>query len=248
MLRLEAVSKRYNTPDGYRIALDAVSLELDPGQMMGLFGPSGAGKSTLLRIAAGLRSPDSGTVVYDGERLDQMSAAARTRFRRREIACVWAPQPWQERLGVLDHVGLPLLVDGCGRRTAERRVREALHRCNAEQCASMELRDLSDGERQRVALARALSTEPRLLLADGPTSSLSLAEREEIMMLLSALAREARVAVLVTAADAQALLRADPVLYLREGKVVGPGHSETDSGGQVYHFPTTPSRRAATDA
>ena len=139
MLRLERISKRYSRPGGSRVALDDVSIELDRGQIMGIFGPSGSGKTTLLRIAAGLRRADSGTVTYNGERLDQMSAAERTRFRRREIACVWAPQSWQEGLSVLDHVALPLLVDRCGHRSAERRVREALLACEAEQCVDMEL-------------------------------------------------------------------------------------------------------------
>lgn len=246
MLRLERVSKRYSRPDGSRVALDDVSLELDRGEIMGIFGPSGAGKTTLQRIAAGLGKPDSGTVVYNGERLDQMSAADRTRFRRREIACVWSAQPWQERLGVLDHVAVPLLVDRCGRRSAERRVREALLACEAEKCVGLELRELSDGERQRVAIARALVTEPRLLLADGPTSNLSQVEQEGIMALLSALARDARVAVLVTASDAAALPCADPILYLRDGKLITP--APMSERGRVYRFPPVGSRRTAADA
>jgi len=246
MLRLEQISKRYDRPDGSRVALDCVSFELDRGQIMGIFGPSGSGKTTLLRIAAGLLAPDSGTVTYNGERLDEMSAAERARFRRREIACVWAGQSWQEGLGVLDHVALPLLVDGCGHRDAERRVREALLACEAEQCVGMELDELSDGERQRVAIARAIVTEPRLLLADGPTSNLSLPEQEGIMVLLSSLARDAREAVLVTASDAQALLGADPVLYLRDGKLIDP--EPMSERGRVYRFPSAGSRRVAADA
>jgi putative ABC transport system ATP-binding protein len=246
MLCLEAVSKYYSCPEGLRVALDDVSLSLGRGQLMGVFGPSGAGKTTLLRVASGLRNPDAGAVTYNGERLDRMSANERTRFRRREIACVWAAQSWQERLSVLDHVALPLLVDGCSRRSAERRVREALLACEAERYVEMELRDLSDGERQRVAIARALVTEPRLLLADGPTSTLSLVEQEEIMVLLSALAREARVAVLITASDAQALVGAEPVLYLRDGKLIGS--EPASEHGRLYRFPAVRSRQAASDA
>src|SRR5580692_9010689 len=212
MLRLERISKRYSRPGGTRVALDDVSLELDRGQIMGIFGPSGSGKTTLLRIAAGLRKPDSGTVTYNGERFDQMSAAERTRFRRREIACVWAAESWQERLSVTDHVAMPLLVDRCGRRDTERRVREALLACEAEQCIGMDLRELSDGERQRVAIARALVTEPLVLLAE--------------------LAHRARVAVLITDSDAETLLRADPILYLRDGKLVDP--EPIGEGGKIY--------------
>jgi putative ABC transport system ATP-binding protein len=246
MLRLERISKRYSRPGGSRLALDGVSLELERGQITGIFGPSGSGKTTLLRIAAGLRAPDSGTVTYRGVRLDWMSTVERTRFRRREIACIWAAQTWQERLSVLDHVALPLLVDHCGRRSVERRVHEALLACEAEQCLEMELDELSDGERQRVAIARALVGEPQLLLADGPASNLSVVEQEGIMVLLSSLAREARVAVLVTASDAQALLRADPILYLRDGRLINP--EPMSERGKVYNFPQPGSRRVAADA
>ncbi len=246
MLRLERISKRFRRPDGERLALDDVSLELDRGQIMGIFGPSGGGKTTLLRIAAGLRKPDSGTVTYEGGPLGEMSAVERTRFRRREIACVWAKRSWEEHMGVLDHVALPLLVDGCGHRSAERRVREALLVCEAEQCIGMDLCELSDGERQRVALARALVPEPRLLLADCPTSNLSLIEQEGIMELLSALAREARVAVLVTASDAQTLVRVDPIIYLRDGQLIDP--EPVSDHGKVYPFPPARSGRAALDA
>ena len=247
ILRLEKICKRYARPDGgFKVALDQVSLELDRGQVVGVFGPSGSGKSTLLRIAAGLQTPDSGAVTYNGERLDEMSADERTRFRRREIACVWAAQPWQERLSVLDHVALPLLVDRRDHRTAERRAREALLVCEAEHCQGLELHELSDGERQRVAIARALVSEPRLVLADGPASSLSLVEREAIMVLLASLAREAKVAVLIADADAEALLHADPVLYLSDGKLVNP--EPTSERGRLYRFPAAGSRRSAADA
>jgi putative ABC transport system ATP-binding protein len=243
MLRLERISKRYSRPDGSKVGLDDVSIELDRGQIVGIFGPSGAGKTTLLRIAAGLCRADSGAVTYNGERLDEMSAAQRSRFRRREIACVWTLQPWQERLGLLDHVALPLLVDGCAHRSAERRVREALLACEAEQCVDMELHQLSDGERQRVAIARALVSEPQLLLADGPASNLSLIEQEGIMALLSELARKARVAVLITASDAQTLLGVEPIHYLRDGKLIDP--EPMSERGKIYRFPPTGSRRAA---
>jgi putative ABC transport system ATP-binding protein len=247
ILRLEQISKSFPRRDGgSRLALDSLSLELERGQIMGVFGPSGSGKTTLLRIAAGLQRPDSGKVIYNGERLDEMSGGDRMRFRRREIACIWAAEPAQERLSVLDHVALPLLVDRRDHRAAERKAREALLACEAEQYVGMELQELSDGERQRVGIARALVSEPRLLLADGPVSNLSLLEQEAIMVLLASLAREARVAVLITDSDAEALLRADPILYLAGGKLVNP---EPDSErGRVYRFPAARSRQAAADA
>jgi putative ABC transport system ATP-binding protein len=246
MLRLERISKRYRRPDGSTVGLNDVTLEVQRGQLTGLFGPSGAGKTTLLRIAAGLCRPASGIVTYNGERLDRMSAAERGRFRRREIACAWRTEPWQAHLDVGEHVALPLLVDGCGHRNAARRAREALLACEVEQCVDMEVHEISDGERERVAIARAIVTEPQLVLADGPAAGLSLSERERIVALLAELAHRARVAVLATSTDAHSLLGADPILYLRDGSLLDP--EPMPELGRVYAFPPVGSRRAAADA
>lgn len=246
MLRVERVSKRYDRAGGSKLALDDVSIEVDRGQIMGIFGPSGSGKTTLLRIAAGLQRPNAGTVIYNGQPLQEMSCTERMRFRRREIACVWVTQPWRERLSVFDHMALPLLVDGRRHRTAAWRVREALLACEAEQCIDMDLHELSDGERQRVEIARAMASEPRLLLADSPGSSLSLIEQEQMIALLAAFAREAGVAVLVSARDAQTLAGAQPVHYLRDGRIIDS--EPMSERGKLYRFPPAGQRRATADA
>jgi putative ABC transport system ATP-binding protein len=245
LLSLQQVSKRFQSRSGERVALDGVTLEVERGQMVGIYGPSGSGKTTLLRIAAGLESPDAGSVEYKGERLDQMSAAERQRHRRQEISCIWAGAPWQERLSVLDQVALALLVDRRGHSNAERRAREALLACEVEHCVDMEIGEISDGERQRVAIARAIVTEPRLLLADRPALGLSFVEQEAVMTLLGMLAHEAKVAVLITDSNAEALIAAEPVLYLCDGKLLGQQDAER---GKLYRFPATGSRRAALDA
>jgi putative ABC transport system ATP-binding protein len=139
MLRLERVSKRFARPAGERLALDDVSLELARGQIMGVYGPNGSGKTTLLRIAAGLQRPDSGMVIYNGQRLDGMSGRELMRFRRREIACVWGdPPPASSGVSVLAHVAMRLLVDRRDYRVAECQAREVLLACAVEQCAGME--------------------------------------------------------------------------------------------------------------
>lgn len=246
ILRLEQICKSYPRPGGFRVALDRVSLELSRGQIMGIFGPSGAGKTTLLRIAAGLEAPDSGVVIYNGERMGESSAAQQRRYRRRDVGCVWAGEPWPPGLSVLEHVELPLLVDGCERRVARRLARKFLLACEAEQCVSLHPEELSDGELQRVAIARALVIEPRLLVVDGAVSGLSLVEQEAIMVLLATLASEAKVAVLVADTGASEMLRADPILYLRDGKLISA--DPVEPSGKLYRLPAATSRRFAADA
>jgi putative ABC transport system ATP-binding protein len=246
LLSLEGVSKRFERTSGTKVAVDDLSLELERGKIVGLHGPSGAGKTTLLQIAAGLLTPDDGEVFYDGRRLDQLPRGEWKRLHRQEIACIWSPtQSAQAGLEVLEHVEMPLLLDRHDHRGAARRAREALAACEADGCAGMMLNELSDGERQRVAIARAIVIEPRLLLADGPARGLSFIEQERIMVLLQALAHEARVAVLVTDSEANALIRAHPILYMNGGKLVNaPTAAKEDN---VYELPRR-SRQAAADA
>jgi putative ABC transport system ATP-binding protein len=246
ILRIDRVSKCYTRAGAVRLALEGVSLELDRGQVMGIFGPTGAGKTTLLRIAAGLEAPDSGSVSYGGERIDEMSASQRRRHRRRDIGCVWASQPWTPGLSVAEHVELPLLIDGRERRAAQRTARKFLLACEAEQCATMAPEDLSDGECQRVAIARALVIEPRLLLLDGTLYGLSIVEQEKIMALLGSLARDAKVAVLIADTGAAEMLRADPIFYLREGRLLNT--DTADQTGKLYKLPNAITRRFAADA
>jgi putative ABC transport system ATP-binding protein len=246
ILCLEQVCKSYQRRGGSKVALDHVSLELKRGQIMGIFGPSGAGKTTLLRIAAGLQAPDSGILTYKDERLNEMSVGQHRRYRRREVGCVWTGAPWVPGLMVREHVELPLLIDGCEGRTAGRVASKFLLACEADECADLDPEELSDGERQRVAIARALVVEPRLLLVDGAVSGLSIVEQEEIMALLASLAHDAKVAVLVTDTGASQMLRADSVIYMRDGKLIGA--DPPDETGKLYTLPTSDSRPSAADA
>lgn len=246
ILELRDVSKAYARPGGRRVALDHVSLTLERGQIAGIFGPSGAGKTTLLHIAAGLEIPDSGIVLYKGMRIDEMSSAQSRRYRRREVGCVWADEQWPPGMSAREHVELPLLIDRCEARVARRVASSVLLACEADDCADLEPQELSDGQRQRVAVARALAVEPRLVIVDSVISGLSIPEQRAFMQLLASLAHDAKVAVLVTDTGTSEILRADPILYLREGQLIGP--EPGDHLGELYALPDIAPRRSAADA
>jgi ABC-type methionine transport system ATPase subunit len=137
-------------------------------------------------------------------------------------------------------------VDGYDHLSAERLARKFLLACEVDQCGELGVGELSSGERQLVGIARAIVAEPRLLLVDAAVSNLSFIEQERVMRLLSSLAEEARMAVLVTGTEASSVMRADPLLYLCDGRLVnGTPASEL---GKVYRFPSAGSRRAAANA
>ena len=240
ILGIENVSKSF-TRSGDRVeALINVSIQLGRGDFVGILGPGSAGKTTLLKLAAGLESPDAGTVTYQGKSLCEMKGSEIRLYRRREVGCVWGSRYLNPGLNVLDNVALPLLLDSNDHRSSELRAREQLAAVDVEHCKSAKPDELSDGELQRVAIAQALVTHPHLLLADEPASSLDLDEQDSLLALFQSLARDAKMAVLITDTDATALMRARPILYLRDGELLNEG-SEKDMGqdmGQVVEMPS----------
>lgn len=115
ILSLDNVSKTFHRAGKLADALTEVSLDLGSGDFIGILGPSGAGKTTLLRLAAGLVRPDSGSVLYQGQPLAEMSKAEAELYRRREVGSIWGSRYLHPGLSILDNVALPLLADGRGR-------------------------------------------------------------------------------------------------------------------------------------
>jgi ABC-type lipoprotein export system ATPase subunit len=220
LLSLESVSKSYwRGPAEVRV-LDGACLEVHAGEFMAVWGRRGAGKTTLLRIAAGLETPDHGSVRFDGEDLSSLSESAHARLRRGEIGLVRRSGPRSE-LCMRDYVALPLLIEH-GRRQAVRRADEALRRVGLAECAGQRWDSLSDGERALVAIAHGVARAPRLLLVDDPTANLGLREREEVLRLLRALVEETNLAVLMTAPDMPTVIGSHELRALSSGKLVAP--------------------------
>jgi putative ABC transport system ATP-binding protein len=176
-------------------------------------GPNGAGKTTLLRIAAGIEPPDAGTVQFRERELAAMSDAKRAELWSNDLGCVWNGSGWSARR-VLDTVTVPLLGGRLTRREARRRACEELDRWDIGDAASATMHELSDAERQRVAFAEALVRRPRVLLADDPTETLNLMERNHVLANLQRVVRDESIAVLMTATDASGAAGINRLLVL----------------------------------
>jgi ABC-type lipoprotein export system ATPase subunit len=234
LLSLEAVSKSYwRGTSEVRVLADA-SLEIGAGEFIGVWGKRGAGKTTLLRIAAGLETPDRGSVRFAGEDLSTLSERAHARLWRGEVGLVRRSGPRSE-LCMLDYVALPLLAEH-GRRNANRVADQALRRVGMAQCAGQRWESLSDGERAFVAIAHGIARAPRLLLVDDPTANLDLREREEILLLLRTLVNETNLAVLMTVPDMPTALGSHQLRALSGGRLLmpAPGPEGEDN---VIDFP-----------
>ncbi len=229
MIELAGVSKVYRA--GEAPALDGVSLRVGAGQAVALLGPSGAGKSTLLRCLNGLVRPDAGAVRVAGRPVHALPDPD-LRALRRQVGVVFQEFSLIDRMTVLRNV----MVGCCGRYPFWRaalgvfpaddvaRAERILERVGLRGLGEQPARELSGGQRQRVAIARALVQEPRLILGDEPVSSLDPVTARSILGLLTELAREEGITLLLSLHDVE-LARAFCVraVGLAGGRVVFDG-------------------------
>jgi ABC-type lipoprotein export system ATPase subunit len=237
LLSLEAVSKSYWRGSTEVRVLTGASLDVNAGEFVAVWGKRGAGKTTLLRIAAGLETPNSGMVRFDGDDLSTLSEGAHARLMREQVGWVRRAGPRSE-LRMLDYVALPLLIEH-GQRRAHGRAGEALRRVGMSECAGQRWNSLSDGERALVAIAHGIVRAPRLLLVDDPTANLGVREREEVMELLRALVEETDLAVLITVPDMPAAMRSHQLRALSGGRLLAPpiAPAPLAGTGNVIDFP-----------
>jgi putative ABC transport system ATP-binding protein len=202
-------------------ALRGASVAVSPGEILAVMGPSGSGKSTLLHCLAGIFTPDRGEVRFDGQRLDTLGEAERTKLRRTAFGFVFQFGQLVPELTTADNVALPLLLNRVRRRAAYKTAQAWLDRLGIADKGGNRTGELSGGEAQRVAVARALAVGPKVIFADEPTGSLDSLAGEKVMDLLTGLAREAGTTVVLVTHDARVAAYADRVVMVRDGQVSG---------------------------
>jgi putative ABC transport system ATP-binding protein len=200
-------------------ALRGASLAVAQGEIVAVMGPSGSGKSTLLHCLAGIFPPDSGEVWFAGRRLDTLTDSGRTRLRRTAFGFVFQFGNLVPELTTADNVALPLILKRANRREAYRQAARWLDRLGLGDKGARRTGELSGGEAQRVAVARALALQPRVLFADEPTGSLDSLTGEKVMNLLTGLAKENHITVVVVTHDFRVAAYADRQVLVRDGVV-----------------------------
>jgi putative ABC transport system ATP-binding protein len=204
---------------GQTQALTGASLAVAGGEILAVMGPSGSGKSTLLHCLAGIFTPDSGEIWFDGTRLDTLSDSKRTELRRTAFGFVFQFGQLVPELTVTDNIALPLLLNRVGRKSAYAKATAWLPRLGLDDLGERRTGELSGGQAQRVALARAVVAQPKLLFADEPTGSLDTLTGEMVMDLLVSIAREEGMTVVLVTHDARVAAYADREVLVRDGKV-----------------------------
>jgi putative ABC transport system ATP-binding protein len=216
-LQLRELVKHYSNGVETVRAVDGVSLTVSSGEFVALYGPSGSGKTTLLLLTAGLATPDSGSILFDGRNVAEMSQRDSALYRRRDLGFVFQSFHLMPHATALDNATIKLTGAGATLREARRQALPWLERVGLGERAAHTPQQLSMGERQRVAIARALVGEPRLLLADEPTGNLDSRRSSEILALMRDICHERRMPALLVTHDLQASAFVDRVHTLRDG-------------------------------
>ncbi|GAA0568699.1 phosphonate ABC transporter ATP-binding protein [Craurococcus roseus] len=227
MLEIQGLGRRF----GGVAAVDAVSLTIPAGQMVGVIGRSGAGKSTLLRMVNRLTEPSEGRVLFEGRDITALRGQALRNWRTR-CAMIFQQFNLVQRLDVLTNVLVgrlnhrPALSSLFKRFTSEERAMalSALDRFDLAAAALQRADTLSGGQQQRVAIARALLQEPRVLLADEPIASLDPRSAKIVMDALHALNREDGITVLCNLHHLDTAREyCDRIVAMQAGRVVFDG-------------------------
>jgi len=224
LIDLQDVVKTYDTGAGGVTVLKDITLQVQPGEFVGVVGPSGSGKSTLLNMITGVDRPTRGEVYVGGEAVHEMSENRLARWRGRSVGVIFQFFQLLPTLSILENVMLPM--DFCGfrkRRGRREWAMQLLERVGIVEHAHKLPNALSGGEQQRAAIARAMANDPPIVVADEPTGNLDTGTADEVFALFGNLADQGKTMVVVTH-DFRAASHADRVIALRDGRIRGETH------------------------
>ena len=219
MLQMRELSRAYRTDTIETTALDAIDLEVFPGEFVAIMGPSGCGKSTLLNVMGMLDAPSGGSYLFDGVEVAGLGEAKLAQMRKTNIGFIFQSFNLVDELTVRENIELALLYHGVPSADRKARVEAVMDRVGIAHRARHRPSQLSGGQQQRVAVARALVAEPKLILADEPTGNLDTTHGEEVMGMLRTLNAAGSTIVMVTHSPAHADY-ASRVVNMLDGRIL----------------------------
>ena len=210
IIELKNISKAF---DGETV-LDNINLDIYDNEFLTLLGPSGCGKTTTLRIIGGFETPDSGDVIFMGDRINDVPP------HKRNVNTVFQRYALFPHLNVYENIAFPLREKKVGRDEIDQKVREMLELVALNGFERRSVTSLSGGQQQRVAIARALISRPKVLLLDEPLAALDLKLRKDMQQELKGIQKATGITfIFVTHDQEEALSMSDTVVVMSEGKI-----------------------------
>jgi len=218
-LRVENLSKIYDTSAGRVVALDKVSFTIKKGEFVSIVGPSGSGKSTVLNMIGALDRPTSGKISIDGIDMFSMNDSEIATMRNKRIGFIFQSFNLINRTTVLKNVKLPGLIAGMPHDVADFRALKILEALGIDDKKNQKPINLSGGQQQRVAIARSLINNPSIILADEPTGNLDTKTGDDVFAMLKNLSHKFKRTIIMVTHNPELAESSDRSILLRDGRI-----------------------------
>jgi len=202
------------------VALDGIDMIVDRGSFMALAGPSGSGKTTLLNLMGGLDSPDAGSIILDGNNLQDLTASRLADLRLHRIGFVFQAYNLIPVLSALENVEFGMLLQGIPAKERRRRAMRILDDFGLDGKYHRRPAELSGGQQQRVAVARAIASDPAVVLADEPTANLDSGTGQGLLELMREMNTQRQVTFVFSTHDEMVMDYARRRVLIRDGRIV----------------------------
>lgn len=218
-LRVENLSKIYDTSAGRVVALDKVSFTIKKGEFVSIVGPSGSGKSTVLNMIGALDRPTSGKISIDGIDMFSMNDSEIATMRNKRIGFIFQSFNLINRTTVLKNVKLPGLIAGMSHDVADFRALKILEALGIEDKKNQKPINLSGGQQQRVAIARSLINNPSIIFTDEPTGNLDTKTGDDVFAMLKNLSHKFNRTIIMVTHNPELAESSDRSILLRDGRI-----------------------------
>ncbi len=221
MIKAEKIRKFYGTGDSRSEILKGISLEIERGSFTVILGASGSGKSTLLNVLSGLERTDEGSVLYDGENIEELTDSGLTEFRKRRIGFIFQQYYLLPNLNVDKNVKMGAQLGG------NKNYGEIIKMLGLGDKRDKYPNQLSGGEQQRVSAARALAKNPEVLFLDEPTGALDEETGRQVLDYISKLQKKSGFTVIMVTHNANIAQMAQKVIKMNSGKIAEEYENKT---------------------
>lgn len=218
-LRVENLSKIYDTSAGRVVALDKVSFAIKKGEFVSVVGPSGSGKSTVLNLVGALDRPTSGKIFIDGIDIFSLNDSEIATMRNRRIGFIFQSFNLINRTTVQKNIKLPGIIAGMSSGDANSRSIKILEALGIADKKDQKPVNLSGGQQQRVAIARSLINNPSIILADEPTGNLDTKTGDDVFDMLKMLSHKFKRTIVMVTHNPELAESTDRSILLRDGKI-----------------------------